>query len=194
MNDREQAIEVLQRARATLARRLAARLLDDHEGICEDAAGLSFMDEINAAYDQIGSKLQRVNQMLADLSAVRSTSPARPDRLLGLPAPRRSRPQPLAQISFQTFAAQIQAGDLESAGRSLATLFNLNGQRGWRCARYFDQKLRTTPDFFLKTLQLHRQLNAGGLATVVELLNECFGLNDLESVHVANTLRSGRSL
>lgn len=93
-------------------------------------------------------------------------------------------------FTFQPFAAQIHAGDLASAGRSLADLFGLSEARGIECTRVFAEHMRTEPGFLLKAVQLRNELQSGGWNGAVTLLWECFGLGGLESLGVLQTLRS----
>ncbi len=76
MNPHSLALSILQKARDALAERLTQRIIDAEHEIAEDAAGSTYLSEIESIYDQLGGRLAHVNAMLANLP----------------PAPRRSRP------------------------------------------------------------------------------------------------------
>jgi hypothetical protein len=67
MNERSLAISILQRARDALAGRLSQRIVESQREIEEDAAGGSYLSEIEAIYDQIGARLAHLNAMLTNL-------------------------------------------------------------------------------------------------------------------------------
>jgi len=69
MNDRQQAIDLLRRARDILAERLTEHVLANKGQILEDALGLSYTNEIDAAYEQMGVRLTHLNQLLSNLPA-----------------------------------------------------------------------------------------------------------------------------
>jgi hypothetical protein len=229
MNDRARAIALLKQARELLAERLTERVLAGSDELLEDAAGFSYMGEIEALYEQVGTRLVHVSQMLSNLppvndppegdfvsdgaSAAASEESASDEassheggeggtesiivggplglKTPGLPGPAisdhvlASRPP-----SFQTFAAQIQFGDVESAGRTLAVLFGVEASRGVQCASVFAERLDNEPGFLAKAMQLRKELEKDGINAAIMLLHECFGLNGLECVGVLQTLRA----
>ena len=65
MNDRDRAISILRRARDILAGRLTDRVIDSQEEILDDAVGDSYLGEISTLYDELGTRLAHVNQLLA---------------------------------------------------------------------------------------------------------------------------------
>jgi hypothetical protein len=67
MNERAQALEVLRKARDLLAQRLAERILDAEEGLLDDARGDSYLGDIETIYDQFGTKLMHLNQLINNL-------------------------------------------------------------------------------------------------------------------------------
>jgi hypothetical protein len=107
-----------------------------------------------------------------------------------LPTFAESAAEPLRTLTFQPFAAQIHAGDLTDAGRSLAELFGLPEPRGEECARYFAEHLRSEPGFLMKAVQLRGELESGGWQAALGLLGECFGLAAFESLGVLQALRA----
>ncbi|MBC7853312.1 MAG: hypothetical protein IAF94_07745 [Pirellulaceae bacterium] len=67
MSDRTLAIEILTKARTTLAERLTEQIVEQGEDLLADASGDSYMNEIEALYEQVGHKLSHISQMLANL-------------------------------------------------------------------------------------------------------------------------------
>jgi hypothetical protein len=216
MNDRQQAIDLLRRARDILAERLTDRILQNKDAILEDALGLGYGSEIDGVYEQLGMRLAHVNQLLSNLPAeevAASDEPAAqedvavelgPDEFLDpphshVPAPHLALPGPgeLLQlagptpaVSFQKFAARIFMGDVGGAGAILAELFELDVARATRCARVFYDGVRHNPEVIAKAAQLRRELQAGSYNTALVLLHDCFGLAGVESISVMQTLRA----
>ncbi len=69
MNDRQQAIDLLRRARDLLAERLTEHVLANKDDILEDALGLAYTSEIDNMFDQMGVRLTHLNQLLSNLPA-----------------------------------------------------------------------------------------------------------------------------
>jgi hypothetical protein len=57
MNDRARALAILKQAREILMQRLTEQVLENEEEILNDARGESYMGEIDALYDQVGTPL-----------------------------------------------------------------------------------------------------------------------------------------
>lgn len=93
------------------------------------------------------------------------------------------------QLSLQAFAAQIQAGDLLAAGRTIGALFELEQPRSIACAATFAQRVRTEASFFRRVMQLRSQIQAGDDQRVRALLGDCFGLSRAEAQEVLAVLR-----
>jgi hypothetical protein len=93
------------------------------------------------------------------------------------------------QLSLQAFAAQIQAGDLLAAGRTIGALFELEQPRSIACAATFAQRVRTEASFFRRVMQLRSQIQAGDDQRVRALLGDCFGLSRAEAQEVLTVLR-----
>ncbi|MEX0728920.1 MAG: hypothetical protein WEB58_20405 [Planctomycetaceae bacterium] len=64
MPPQDQAYKILKQAREILAKRLVERILDSSEDILDDAAGESYSNEIEQIYEQCGSRLQHIQNML----------------------------------------------------------------------------------------------------------------------------------
>lgn len=232
MNDRARAIAILKQARDMLAERLTEHVLDASEEIIEDAEGNSYMGEIEAIYDQMGSRLTHVSQMISNLPPIHEPDPkdkmpkdkivaemsdkseslegtvntelsdgitGQPSAIVspyvgleasGMPQtlPEQTAQTP-APISFQTFAEQMLAGNVEAAGNALAVLFGIDQQRAARCAQVFAQRLGDDPEFLSKAKRLRHELLSDRHNGVIMLLYECFGLTGLESIGVMQTLR-----
>jgi hypothetical protein len=89
MTRRQQALALLQQARDILAERLVERLLENGDELLNDARGESFCGEIEATFEQIGSRLGHVQQMLGQLPPDEAPAvpppPAFPDRSASSP-------------------------------------------------------------------------------------------------------------
>jgi hypothetical protein len=210
MNDRDRALAILKQAREILVQRLTDRVLDHQEELLDDARGDSYMGEIDALYDQIGTPLMHLNQILSNMPVEDETPahdthvhaaahsyaeivpPAWPE-VPALPAPRQSAEvveEAAPTVSFQTCAAQIQADDVSGAGATLAHLFDIGRERALRCAEHFRQHMRDDSDFLAKAMQLRRELTTGGHNGVLLLLFQCFGLSGIESIGVYQVLKA----
>ena len=214
MNDRVRALAILKQAREILLQRLTERVLENEDEILDDARGESYMGEIDSLYEQIGTPLVHLNQLLSavpadddDAQGVHDTHaahaaahsyaeivpPAWPE-VPALPAPRGSATSEAATdepaISFQTFAAQMQVDDLAGAGESLAFLFDLPPERAQRCADHFYRQMHEDAEFLRKAMQLRRELASGGYNGALMLLFQCFGLSGIESIGVYQVLKA----
>ncbi|RCS50550.1 hypothetical protein DTL42_10590 [Bremerella cremea] len=69
MSDRNQALAILKQARDALLARMTEAILDQADEIQADAAGESFLSEIENLYDRMGNKLAHLNQMISNLPA-----------------------------------------------------------------------------------------------------------------------------
>src|SRR5689334_17980060 len=67
MSERERAIEVLRQARDLLARRLSEKILESEEELLDDARGDSYLSQIETIFDQFGTKLTHLNQLINNL-------------------------------------------------------------------------------------------------------------------------------
>lgn len=72
---RNRAIQILTEAREILAERLTERVLDSAEDLLADARGESYMNDIDAVYEQVGVKLSHITQMLANLPVEETAVP-----------------------------------------------------------------------------------------------------------------------
>ncbi|GAA4419857.1 hypothetical protein [Bremerella cremea] len=69
MSNTAQALAILKQARDTLMARMTEAIVEQAEEIQADAAGESFLSEIESLYDQMGHKLSHLNQMISNLPA-----------------------------------------------------------------------------------------------------------------------------
>ncbi len=235
MNDRARASEVLRKARAILAERLTERINEQFEELLDDARGDSYMNEIESLYDELGTKLSHVSQMLSNLPADEpattqthtaaaqhspentftvATEPA-PNfdgvtqymmpaiagptfiAMPALPAPKTAVEPPkhrATNSALQAFAAQIQAGDLLAAGRTLAVLFDVEESRAIACASTFAQRVRSEAAFFRKVMELRHELHSTNSQRALLLLLDCFGLSRGESAEIVRNLHRRKRL
>jgi hypothetical protein len=91
--------------------------------------------------------------------------------------------------ALQAFAAQIQAGDLLAAGRTLAALFDLEEPRAIACAATFAQRVRLEAGFYRKVMELRGELYSSNPQRALLLLLDCFGLTRGESAEVLRTIQ-----
>src|SRR5439155_2918270 len=96
--------------------------------------------------------------------------------------------------ALQAFAAQIQAGDLLAAGRTLAALFELEDTRGIACAATFAQRVRHEAAFFRKAMELRTELHSANPQRALLLLLDCFGLSRGESAEILRNLQRRKRL
>ena len=113
-----------------------------------------------------------------------------------LPAPKTSDPSKdrATTSALQAFAAQIQAGDLLAAGRTLAALFELEEPRAVACAATFASRVRHEAAFFRKVMELRSELFSGNLQRALLLLFDCFGLSRGEAAEVLRNLQRRKRL
>lgn len=113
-----------------------------------------------------------------------------------LPAPKPSEPikNRATNSALQAFAAQIQAGDLLAAGRTLATLFDVEEPRAVACAATFAQRVRSEAAFFHKVMELRSELHSSNPQRALLLLLDCFGLSRGESAEILRNLQRRRRL
>ena len=111
-----------------------------------------------------------------------------------LPAPKTREPirHRATHAGLQAFAAQIQAGDLLAAGRSLAVLFDLEEARAVACAATFAQRVRSEAAFFRKVMDLRSELHSSDPKQALLLLLDCFGLSRGESAEILRNLQRRR--
>ena len=96
-----------------------------------------------------------------------------------------------ASIALMTVSARVQTGEMEAAGRLLATLFDLTPERSQRCAEHFAFGAAVNADFLAQVASLRQLLEAGQWNDVAKVLKTCFGLSHHESQRAVELL-SGR--
>ena len=220
MNQRNQAIETLKQARDSLAEQLTERILECREEILDDAAGDSFLGEIEQIYEKFGNRLGHLNSLISSLPAV---VPGLPDkstdaRPAALPAPESkaaeseeasiddlvaeletdeaeleagyAAEEQIERVTFETFMAQLRSADMQGAGTTLGVLLGVGTDRGVLCANAFAEKFVADPTVMLKAMNLRTELQAGNTNASLMLLWECFGLRGLESIGAMATLKA----
>jgi len=118
----------------------------------------------------------------------RALPPSKPVVQL-IPLSQKKLEHPSRGQSFQTFARQIQTGNVLGAGRSLAVLFDLPESRAITCAAVFADRLRRDHDFIRRAAELHCEIEEGSFNRAVVLLHDCFGLTASEAIAVLNSFR-----
>lgn len=113
-----------------------------------------------------------------------------------LPAPKAtsSSKDRATHSALQAFAAQIQAGDLLAAGRTLAGLFELEESRAIACAATFAQRVRLESAFFRKVMELRSEVHSANPQRALLLLLDCFGLARGEAAEALRNLQRRRRL
>lgn len=113
-----------------------------------------------------------------------------------LPAPKAAEPikHRATTSALQAFAAQIQAGDLLAAGRTLSILFDVEEPRAVACAATFAQRVRTEAAFFHKVMELRSELHSSNTQRALLLLLDCFGLTRGESAEILRNLQRRKRL
>ena len=113
-----------------------------------------------------------------------------------LPAPKTAEPAKdrVSTSALQAFAAQIQAGDLLAAGRTLAALFEIEETRAVACAATFAQRVRNEASFFHKVMELRGEFHSANPQRALILLLDCFGLVRGEAAEVLRNLQRRRRL
>ena len=111
-----------------------------------------------------------------------------------LPAPKTTEPvkNRATNSALQAFAAQIQAGDLLAAGRTLSMLFDVEEPRAVACAATFAQRVRNEAAFFHKVMELRSELHSSNPQRALLLLLDCFGLSRGESAEILRNLQRRR--
>jgi xanthine/CO dehydrogenase XdhC/CoxF family maturation factor len=203
MDDRARAIEVLKRARDMLVDRLSQEVVASEEALLEDALGLSYGGEIAQVFEQVGNRLHQVSVMLSNLPTPEHPLAEEPDSLADGPAPVSFTAvmgppavaglltgMPLDRPTLERFTHQITAGQFDEACRCLAQLFELDDQRARRCTITFTQRYQESPEVLRKATRLRDELISGSINSSLMLLWECFGLQGLDSLAVARSLKA----
>ena len=217
MNDRSQAISILQRARDTLGNRLTERILEARQEIESDAEGGSYLSEIETIYEQLGSRLAHVNAMLshlpptnapasADVAAseiiyadLASAYPsgleleaAAPQTLLALPAPTGTNELSTSDAAADPFAAIVacaQAGDLTAAARMISELLDLKPSEARRCASALSGRLAEYPELARRICGLTVVMHEMNEYAAAAILGECFELRTIEALSLVRYLQ-----
>lgn len=217
LSDQDQAVRLLTQARDILAARLVERVLELSHDLLDDARGESYAGEIDSLYDQIGTRLNQINTMLAGMPSASDTpptesytaTPGAPDaphfvvQTISPAADTTSEiflsddltivkevpPKPVESSTYPQFVQDIIRRDTTAAGRKFNDVLGITLDRAVRCAIRFREQLDRDPGFLGKVQELRRSLHAGASNQALLLLWECFGLQGSESLSAMQTLR-----
>ncbi len=217
MNNRSLAIHILQNARDLLSERLTQRIVEAREEIEADADGGSYLSEIEAIYDQLGSRLAHVNGMLANLppapageqSAADATATeiiyadlasayptgfeldgTSPPTVLALPAPacNEERDDQLVDV-FCQLASSAESNDIAAAARLISENFDMKPSRARRWAAAFARQIARHPDLVQRLIGLAVRIEHIGEHSVASLVAECFESEPFETLPIVRALK-----
>lgn len=181
----DEARTILRAARDQLQQRLAERVVECSEEILSDARGESYLSEVETLHDQLGLKLLQVSQMLECMSApVGDSVGAGVEEFDDVAAP--AVPGPAA---FEEFVQQVEAGEIELAGITLATVLSLTIARARECAVYFRDQMAADPQFLDSAMQLRVAIENQSTNDCLECLRFSFGLQGPERIRAFESLR-----
>ncbi len=220
MNDRSFAISVLQKARNALSERLTQRVIESRDDIEADAAGESYLSEIETIYEQIGGRLAHLNAMLSNLPPATTTPATDPTaseviyadlataypgslepeaapsaRLLGLPAPARTE-EPTdrrAAVSLRNIVRHVQGADLATASVLICELFDIKPSQARRAALAFTRQIAEQPELARRIEELEASMEAANEYTTATLLGECFAFQAIDALSFVRTLKERSS-
>jgi hypothetical protein len=217
MNERSLAIHILQSARDRLSERLTERIIEARDDIESDAEGGSYLSEIEAIYDQLGSRLAHVNGMLANLPPAPSHETAgadatateiiyadlasaypsgfelegtAPPPVLALPAPtnRETREDQLAEALCQ-LASLGAAGDAAAMSRLISESFDMKPSRARVWASAFVRQTVRHPDLPQRLIDLAVTINHTSEHSAATLVAECFEAEPFEALAIIRSLK-----
>lgn len=217
MNNRSLAIHILQNARDLLSERLTERIVEAREQIEADAEGGSYLSEIEALYDQLGSRLAHVNGMLANLPPAPDNEQTQadatateiiyadlasayptgfeldgttPPAVLALPAPACSdeREDQLVD-TFCQLASLAASNDVAAAARLLSESFDLKPSRARRWAAAFARQIARHPELAQRLIDLAVRIDHLGEHSAASLVAECFESESFETLPIIRALK-----
>lgn len=217
MNDRSLAISILQKARDALSERLTQRIIESRHDIEADAAGETYLSEIETLYDQLGGRLAHLNAMLSNLPPAAPTPAAEataseivyadlatgqtsaidldasaPLPMLGLPAPEPVPALPAPEPLVETFAKVVfccDAGELEPAATLLAELLDIKPSLARRAARSFAQQCERYPELARRWEELGMSLAETNDYAAATLISDCFELQAIDSLAIVRGMK-----
>lgn len=98
-----------------------------------------------------------------------------------------------ALLSLQAVSARVQTGELETAGRILAALFELSPDRSGRCVEFFAGKAAADAACVSRMASLRHLLETADSQSVTEILQDCFGFSESETRKALELLSGRRS-
>ncbi|MEX0678240.1 MAG: hypothetical protein WD063_14260 [Pirellulales bacterium] len=134
----------------------------------------------------------------ADLASGRSSPldlEAAPPARLGLPAPA-PRKKPAAEPLVEMFASIVihaQAGDVPSAARVIAELFDIKPSQARRGAQAFRRQMQQFPELALRIEALGAALKETNDYAAATLLADCFEFQAIDALALVRALKSRKS-
>jgi hypothetical protein len=192
MDNRKQALAILEEAQELLANRLIESIIESKEGILEDADGCSYMDEIDSLQERIGGRLANINLMIVNLPPEKAepnesepTASYASATEVGSDDTVTEKPK-----DFALFGQQIGANDIDGAGQTLAKLLDVDHTVAYHCATAFRDRLNEDPTTIQKAMQLRTKLVSGKHNDSLMILWDCFGLQGPQAIEVMATLKA----
>jgi hypothetical protein len=93
-------------------------------------------------------------------------------------------------INFALFGRQIADNDMDGAGRTMATLLDVDQKLGLHCATSFRDRLQEDSTTLQKAISLRAKLLAGEHVESLTILWDCFRLQGAPAVLALETLRT----
>lgn len=171
MQDLQQAQNILNQAHQLLAQRLCRFVLDDQDGLIQDARGDSYMDEIATIYDQVGTRMSKIGAMQGYLQLLaKEPSPGPSSSAAGDP------------VTFKEYAQLVAAGDTNGAAGLLVQLLGIRLNTAIRCSEIYADRLDEYPNTIARTMEMRTKIAQGNHNGVILILLECFALSGTEAI------------
>ena len=112
--------------------------------------------------------------------------------LLALPAPIHAEEPPTKSLAglFQNIVVEVQIGDLTSAGRLIAELFDIRPSQARRGAQAFARQIVHYPDLARRIEELGYSLEGANEYAAATLLGECFEFQAIEALSLVRALKT----
>lgn len=211
MNDRARAIEILEKARDILARRISERIVEMQEEILDDASGIGYSSEIETLHDQLGIRLGQLNSLIGNLPApvepnsqvpivevTTSHAPLIENSALNNTIVSAEPPQLSVQrnqLESMTLTHRIEgildavvAEDSAAGEKTLAILLGLSADRAHECMEFFHARYAQDGSLVERLRTLHADLAAGSVNNALMTLATCFALQGLEAILAMQSL------
>lgn len=172
------ATEILTKLRDTYVKRITDFLIENEQELLNRADGDGYfsVDELFEA----GEELRQISVILGSMPSDPTPNYQQPETIQIVTV------QP---VNFALWAEQIRAGNYDGAVASMSYLFNIDTPLASRCTNHFLNLLGRDQRAFAMVQQIRYEVQQGRLEGCLDLLNECFGLQPAEAVHVATHLK-----